>query len=133
MVLQIKVGFVLNAMQNKLKDFCKVSLDERAIESGHNLMIQLMTNTQMGSRAKLARKYQISKEQGSVSKDRLRGSLQILNWNIMYSVGHLYKLSDLWSVFINSERKSERGKTRKSYILPLFFLSFLPSINVYWS
>lgn len=66
-------------MQNKLRDFCKVSLDERAIESGHNLMIQLMTNTQMGSQAKLARKYQISKEQGSVSKDRLRGSLQILD------------------------------------------------------
>lgn len=91
----IKVGFVLNAMQNKLRDFCKVSLDERATEIGHNLMIQFMTNTQMGSQAKLDHKYQISKERGSVSENGLCGSLQIHNCNVIYSVGHLYKLSDL--------------------------------------
>ena len=44
LVLQIKVGLRVNIVQNKLRDFCKISLDQSVKDYGYQLMIQSMTN-----------------------------------------------------------------------------------------
>lgn len=52
LVLQIRVGFGLNAVQNQVRDYCKIRSDEDVTEIGYQLMIQHMTNREMGSLSK---------------------------------------------------------------------------------
>lgn len=47
-----KSGLWTECCTNRLKDFCKIRLDERVIEIRYKLVIQLMTKKEMGSLSK---------------------------------------------------------------------------------